>query len=78
MKRISVDIGGTFTDCFSFAWERPVHPGRRQLTTHHKPRPRDSMRRSTTHVANSDWIARRCWAGVDSVRYATNARHKTR
>ena len=33
MKRISVDIGGTFTDCF-FAWENQYVEAK-ALTTHH-------------------------------------------
>ena len=33
MKRISVDIGGTFTDCF-VAWDRDYIQAK-ALTTHH-------------------------------------------
>ena len=33
MKRISVDIGGTFTDCF-VAWD-DKYIGAKALTTHH-------------------------------------------
>ena len=33
MKRISVDIGGTFTDCF-FAWDEQYIEAK-ALTTHH-------------------------------------------
>jgi N-methylhydantoinase A/oxoprolinase/acetone carboxylase beta subunit len=54
MKRISVDIGGTFTDCF-FAWEGQYIQAK-ALTTHHNLA--QGFNEALDHaVANSAWIA---------------------
>ena len=68
MKRVSVDIGGTFTDCF-VAWGDHCVEGK-SLTTHHN-----------LAVGFNDSLADACrqleltptqlLSEVDSVRYAT-------
>ena len=52
MKRISVDIGGTFTDCF-FAWENQYVEAK-ALTTHHNL-PKASMKHSTSPAHAPGW-----------------------
>lgn len=68
MKRVSVDIGGTFTDCF-VVWDGQMVSGK-ALTTHHN-----------LSLGFNDSLANACaelgepvgtvLSGVDSVRYAT-------
>ncbi len=68
MKRISVDIGGTFTDCF-VAWD-DKYIGAKALTTHHNLAQgfNDAL-----DVALGDLgiDKRTLLSGVDSVRYST-------
>src|SRR6266511_1846013 len=59
MKRISVDIGGTFTDCF-FVWD-DIYVEAKALTTHHN-----------LALGFNDALDLACKrAELDSVRYAT-------
>lgn len=68
MKRISVDIGGTFTDCF-VAWD-DHYVGAKALTTHHNLAQgfNDAL-----EVAHKELgiDKRTLLSGVDSVRYST-------
>ena len=68
MKRISVDIGGTFTDCF-FAWEGQYIQAK-ALTTHHNLA--QGFNEALDHACGQLGPGSRGGAaGVDSVRYAT-------
>ena len=68
MKRISVDIGGTFTDCF-FAWEGQYIQAK-ALTTHHNLA--QGFNEALDHACGQLGLDREAvLAGVDSVRYAT-------
>ena len=68
MKRVSVDIGGTFTDCF-VAWDGRYVEGK-ALTTHHNLALgfNDSLADACKQL---EVDARTVLSGVDSVRYAT-------
>ncbi len=68
MKRISVDIGGTFTDCF-VAWDdRYVQA--KALTTHHNLALgfNEALKHATTELAID---TRELLSQIDSVRYST-------
>ena len=68
MKRVSVDIGGTFTDCF-VVWDDRTVAGK-ALTTHHNL----SLGFNTSLQNACDELGTEVGtvlAGVDSVRYAT-------
>jgi N-methylhydantoinase A len=68
MRRISVDIGGTFTDCFC-AWDER-HVQAKALTTHHNLA--QGFNEALDQACGELRLARRTvLAGVDSVRYAT-------
>ena len=68
MKRISVDIGGTFTDCF-FAWDGQYIQAK-ALTTHHNLA--QGFNEALDHACGQLGLSREAvLAGVDSVRYAT-------
>src|SRR6266487_1062374 len=68
MKRISVDIGGTFTDCF-FAWDGQYIQAK-ALTTHHNLA--QGFNEALDHASGQLGLSREAvLAGVDSVRYAT-------
>lgn len=68
MKRISVDIGGTFTDCF-FVWD-DKYVEAKSLTTHHNlALGFNSALRLACKRAGLEY--RRVLKEVDSVRYAT-------
>ncbi len=68
MKRISVDIGGTFTDCF-FAWEDQYIQAK-ALTTHHNLA--QGFNEALDHACGQLGLDREAVLnGVDSVRYAT-------
>lgn len=68
MKRISVDIGGTFSDCF-FVWD-DIYVEAKALTTHHNLalgfNEALDLACSRAGVSRSDALRE-----VDSVRYAT-------
>src|ERR1700682_5986866 len=68
MKRVSVDIGGTFTDCFVVFGERYVEG--KALTTHHNLALgfNESLADACKQL---DVDARKLLSDVDSVRYAT-------
>jgi N-methylhydantoinase A len=68
MKRVSVDIGGTFTDCF-VAWDGRYVEGK-ALTTHHNLALgfNESLADACKQL---DVDARKLLSDVDSVRYAT-------
>lgn len=68
MKRISVDIGGTFTDCF-VAWGDD-YVGAKALTTHHNLAQgfNDAL---DVALQDLDIDKETLLAGVDSVRYST-------
>jgi N-methylhydantoinase A len=68
MKRISVDIGGTFTDCF-VAWGDD-YVGAKALTTHHNLAQgfNDAL---DVALQSLDIDKQTLLAGVDSVRYST-------
>ena len=68
MRRISVDIGGTFTDCF-FAWDGDYIQAK-ALTTHHNLA--QGFNEALDHACDQLGLTRgTVLAGVDSVRYAT-------
>ena len=69
MKRISVDIGGTFTDCF-FAWDGDYIQAK-ALTTHHNLSQgfNEALDQACGNARASDRAD--VLSGVDSVRYAT-------
>jgi N-methylhydantoinase A len=68
MRRISVDIGGTFTDCF-FAWDGKYIQSK-ALTTHHNLA--QGFNEALDGACNQLGLGRReVLGGVDSVRYAT-------
>ncbi len=68
MRRISVDIGGTFTDCFS-AWDGRYIQSK-ALTTHHNLA--QGFNEALDGACLELGLSRRdVLAGVDSVRYAT-------
>ena len=69
MKRISVDIGGTFTDCF-FVWD-DQHIEAKALTTHHNLALgfNEALDLACKRAPNS--TAKHVLPEVDSVRYAT-------
>ncbi len=68
MKRVSVDIGGTFTDCF-VVWNDRMVSGK-ALTTHHNLALgfNDSLTNACTELGEEVGTI---LSGVDSVRYAT-------
>ena len=68
MKRISVDIGGTFTDCF-VAWDRDYIQAK-ALTTHHNLSQgfNEALDQASTALGLDRYEV---LSGVDSVRYAT-------
>jgi N-methylhydantoinase A len=68
MKRISVDIGGTFTDCF-VAWN-DTYIGTKALTTHHNLAQgfNDAL---DVAIAQLDIDKQSLLSEVDSVRYST-------
>lgn len=68
MKRVSVDIGGTFTDCFLIYDDRYVEA--KALTTHHNLALgfMEALRQATEAVGED---VQNILASVDSVRYAT-------
>ncbi len=68
MRRVSVDIGGTFTDCF-VVWDKRTVAGK-ALTTHHNLSLgfNDSLRNACEELGTDVGTILR---GVDSVRYAT-------
>lgn len=68
MKRVSVDIGGTFTDCFVVWGDRMVSG--KSLTTHHNLALgfNDSLRNACDELGEE---VRTVLSAVDSVRYAT-------
>jgi len=68
MRRISVDIGGTFTDCF-VAWDEH-YIGAKALTTHHNLAQgfNDALDIAVQDIGIEK---RTLLAGIDSVRYAT-------
>lgn len=68
MKRISVDIGGTFTDCF-VAWD-DHYVGAKALTTHHNLAQgfNDAL---DVALQDLDLDKKTLLSGVDSVRYST-------
>lgn len=68
MKRISVDIGGTFTDCF-FVWD-DKHIEAKALTTHHNLA-QGFNEALDLACLRADLKREEVLAGVDSVRYAT-------
>jgi len=68
MKRISVDIGGTFTDCF-FVWD-DKHIEAKALTTHHNLA-QGFNEALDLACLRADLERAEVLAGVDSVRYAT-------
>ncbi|OUS09020.1 hydantoinase [Gammaproteobacteria bacterium 42_54_T18] len=68
MRRISVDIGGTFTDCF-VAWDGH-YIGAKALTTHHNLA--QGFNDALDIAVQGIGIEKRSiLAGIDSVRYAT-------
>ena len=68
MKRSSVDIGGTFTDCFVAWGDRYVQS--KALTTHHNLALgfNEALEEATSEL---DVDTRELLSGVDSVRYST-------
>ena len=68
MKRISVDIGGTFTDCF-FVWN-DKHIEAKALTTHHNLALGFNEALDLA-CSRADLDREEVLSGVDSVRYAT-------
>ncbi|OUS24776.1 hydantoinase [Gammaproteobacteria bacterium 45_16_T64] len=68
MRRISVDIGGTFTDCF-VAWDEQ-YIGAKALTTHHNLA-QGFNNALDIAVESIDVDKQELLASVDSVRYAT-------
>ena len=68
MKRISVDIGGTFTDCF-FVWD-DKHIEAKALTTHHNLALGFNEALDLA-CSRADLDREEVLSGVDSVRYAT-------
>mgnify|MGYP002700264996 FL=1 len=68
MRRISVDIGGTFTDCF-VAWDEH-YIGAKALTTHHNLAQgfNDALDIAVQDIGIEK---RTILEGIDSVRYAT-------
>ncbi len=68
LKRVSVDIGGTFTDCF-VVWGDQMVAGK-ALTTHHNLALgfNDSLKNACTELGED---VRTVLSSVDSVRYAT-------
>ncbi len=68
MKRVSVDIGGTFTDCF-VAWDNQYVEGK-ALTTHHNLAL--GFNEALSDACNQLQVeTSTLLSGVDSVRYAT-------
>lgn len=68
MKRVSVDIGGTFTDCF-FAWD-DIHVESKALTTHHNLAL--GFNEALDLACSRAGLDRaEVLSGVESVRYAT-------
>ncbi|CCH78284.1 5-oxoprolinase (ATP-hydrolyzing) [Nostocoides japonicum T1-X7] len=68
MKRISVDIGGTFTDCL-VAWDG-TYVQAKALTTHHNLS--SGFNEALDHACSTLQLDRKTvLSGVDSVRYAT-------
>lgn len=68
MKRVSVDIGGTFTDCF-LVWDKHYIESK-ALTTHHNLAL--GFRQALEHACERiDMPIPEVLSGVDSVRYAT-------
>jgi len=68
MKRISVDIGGTFTDCF-FVWD-DKHIEAKALTTHHNLALGFNEALDLA-CSRADLDREEVLSSVDSVRYAT-------